>query len=122
MKISFLMMVLPLIGFPLSTAAGHPDAVVQKLYGQVVERHPVGIPKGDDKSAIWPVLSNKLIERLETAQACENDYFRQHPVSEGKPEFAWLETGLFSGGNEEAIPAGAVVRHIQRQKDGSFHV
>src|SRR5215469_11545250 len=99
-----------------------PDRVVRKLYAQVVARHPLGIPKGPDRAAIWPLLSKQLTRKLEAAQACEADYVRQHAGHDGKPEFGWLESGLFSGGNEEALPARAVVERAEPQKDGSFQV
>jgi len=53
---------------------------------------------------------------------CENDYYRQHSGDDGKPEFVWLEMGLFSGSNEEAIPSHAIVQRIEIQQDGSYRV
>lgn len=124
MKLSYLMILVQLFGYVSSSAAAErqPDAVVRKLYHRVVARHPLGIPKGPDKVAIWPLLSKQLAQSLETAQACESDYVRQHVAGDGKPEFRWLEIGLFSGGNEKALPAEAVVERTEPQKDGSFHV
>jgi hypothetical protein len=85
------------------------EAVVRDLYGQVVKRKPLGIPGGEDRKAIWPLLTPRLRTLLETSDACEDDYARQHPGSDEKPEYAWLELGLFSGGNEQATPATATV-------------
>lgn len=106
------------------TAADSPESVVRKLYRQVVTRRPLGIPKGADRTAISPFLSKRLLRRLDTAQACENDYL--HRQAEGdviqKPAYGWLETGLFSGANEKAIPAEALVERAEKQKDGSFLV
>jgi hypothetical protein len=100
-----------------------PDSVVRELYQQIVARRPLGIPKGQDKAAIWPYLSKGLIRRLETAQACENSYVKQHAGEDGKPAFDWLEVNLFSGGaNEQAIPSSAVVERKKAQKDGSLRV
>jgi hypothetical protein len=98
-----------------------PDAVVKELYKEVTARNPLGIPKGVDKTAIWPFLSKRLVKRLYAAQACENDYFRHHAGEGGKPELPWLESGIFSGENEQATPAAAVVEKVDRQMDGSFH-
>jgi hypothetical protein len=56
------------------------------------------------------------------AQTCEDDYLRQRPNKDGKPAFGWLETGLFSGSNEWAIPASAAVEHTEPMKDGTFRV
>ncbi|MGC2529330.1 MAG: hypothetical protein WA639_16390 [Candidatus Acidiferrum sp.] len=99
-----------------------PDSVVRELYQQVVARRPLGIPKGDDKAALWPFLSLRVIQKLGTAQACEDDYFRQSPDKDGKPPFGWLETGLFSGSNERATPASAAVERTEPMKDGTFRV
>ena|SRR5216684_5030790 len=124
MKLSCLMALLYL-GICICASAADvrkPDAVVRKLYDQVVARRPLGVPKGLNKDAIWPFLSKRLIRRLETAQACEADYYRQHVGDDGKPRFGWLESGLFSGENEMASPVEAVVENMKPQKDGSFHV
>lgn len=107
---------------PITAAETSPSTVVRALYKQIVTRGPLGIPKGEDKAAIWPFLSKRFARRLDAAQACENDYFRQHSGGDGKPEFGWLESGLFSGENEQATPGAAVVEHADTQKDGSFHV
>ncbi len=107
---------------PNATAERSPDSVARELYQQVVARRPLGIPKGADKEAIWPFLSKGLIQKLDAAQACENDYFRQYTDKDSKPGFSWLETDLFSGANEKAIPSAAAVERTKLQKDGSFHV
>lgn len=124
LKLCYLMILVQLLGYvsTAGAAAPQPDAVVRKLYRQVVARRPLGIPRGGDKAAIWPLLSKGLVRRFEVAQACENDYVRQHAGQDGKPEFAWLELGLFSGANEEAIPAAAVVKRTEPQDHGSFRV
>jgi len=54
-----------------------PEDVVKELYAIIVARQPLGIPTGDDKAAIWPLLSRRLIRRLETAKACEIDCLKQ---------------------------------------------
>jgi hypothetical protein len=122
MKPLIVLLLLVSFVFPNAPVDPSPDAVVRELYKQVVARRPLGIPKGADKEAIWPFLSRGLIQRLDTAQACENDYFRQHTDKDSKPGFDWLETDLFSGANEKAIPSEAVVERTKPQKDGSFHV
>ena len=107
---------------PNALAEDLPDTVVQELYQQVVARKPLGIPRGADKVAIWPFLSKRLIQKLDEAQVCTDDYYRQMIDKSSKPGFAWLESGLFSGANEEAIPSAAVVERTKPRKDGSFHV
>jgi len=124
MKAFSLAMLLLLVSyiFPKAPAKLSPDFVVQELYQQVVARRPLGIPKGQDKAALWPFLSKRLIQKLDAAQTCEDDYFRQRSDKDGKPAFRWLETGLFSGSNEWAIPASAVVDRTKPMKDGTFRV
>ena len=107
---------------PIGTADPSPDAVVRGLYKQVVARKPLGIPKRTDRAALVPFLSKGLLGRLDEAQACEDDYLRQHESDSGKPAFVWLETGLFSGSNERGLPSAAIVERSRRQKDGSFYV
>lgn len=119
-----------------AASVGQPEDVVHKLYRQIVKRKPLGIPFGSDKKAIWPLLSRKLIQRLETTRACESDQMRQLRLEEEKlrrehPDEAkmialkpstWDEDGLFSGGNEEGIPASAIIDRTESQNDGSSHV
>ena len=107
------------------------EAVVVKFYKQIVLRKPIGLPGGKTLEAIRPFLSRNLIERIRASGECEKDYFRQNPDPDPngpnasmilKPPFAWLEAGLFSGDNERAGPLWFGVRHIIRQKDGSYEV
>lgn len=120
LKIFFLLLVSSVL--LAENAAPSPDAVVRRLYGQVVKRKPLGIPKGAAKAAISPFLSKGLLQKLVAAQECENDYFRHHTDQSSKPPFDWLEIGLFSGANEKGIPAAAVAGRTGRQGDGSFRV
>ena len=96
--------------------------VVMNLYKQIVLRKPLGIGSEADRRTVTPFLSPGLIARFNDAEACEKDYFRQYPDPNLKPKFAWLEMGLFSGGNEEAIPSDAIVQHTKIQQDGSYRV
>jgi hypothetical protein len=108
--------------FPNAPAEHFPGSVVQELYQQVVAHKPLGIPKGADKAAIWPLLSNRLTQKLDAAQACEDDYYRQMTDKNSKPGFAWLENGLFSGANEEATPSAVALERTEPSKNGSFRV
>jgi len=98
------------------------QSVVMNLYKQIVLRKPLGIGSKADRQAISPFLSRGLIARFNAAEACEKDYFRQYPDPNLKPQFAWLEMGLFSGGNEKAIPSHAVVQRTKIQPDGSYRL
>jgi hypothetical protein len=108
--------------FPNAPVDQSPESVVRELYQQIVARKPLGIPKGEDKAALWPFLSKRLIQKLHAAQSCEDDYLQQRPDKNGKPAFGWLETDLFSGSNEWAIPSAASVERTEAMKDGTFRV
>ena len=105
-------------------AATHkrPEGVVRSLYREIVARHPVGIPHGEDRERISSYLSKHLLGRFDTAQACERDYVRQNKDPDLKPPFDWLEMGVFSGANEEALPASFHIDRTQPSKDGTFRV
>jgi hypothetical protein len=96
--------------------------VTRNLYDAVVARHPLGIPHGQDKVGISPLLSKRLRGQLETAQACQAEYLRQHPRPAKMPEPAWFNAGLFSGDGALALPGADLVDHKERQEDGSFQV
>jgi hypothetical protein len=99
-----------------------PGVVVRSLYSEVVARHPVGIPKDADMKIFTPYLSKALLHRIDSANACGEDYYRQHPDPNLKPDIAWLEFGLFTGGMEQAAPQKFRVLGAERQKNGSFRV
>jgi hypothetical protein len=95
---------------------------MQKLYEEIVAHHPIGIPRSAEMAIIRPFLSNRLAEQLQTAQACQDDYSRQHPTPSGISKPGWLKSGLFSGEGSHASPVDAVVHHKEKQNDGSFLV
>jgi hypothetical protein len=86
-----------------------PVVLVQRLYTQVVSLHPIGVTKGADMTTFAPYL-------------CEADWFRQHPETGMKPDFGWLELGLFSGDEEMAEPSAFEVEKTQTEKDGTVRV
>lgn len=99
--------------------------MVKKLYKQIVLRKPLGLPAGRKLEAIRSFLSRDLIERIRATVECEKDYSRQYPYDPNQPvkaPFAWMETGLFSGGNERGDPLWFGVHRIVRQKGGSYEV
>lgn len=95
---------------------------VQKMYLAIVARHPIGIPKDAEMAAIRPYLSKRLVEQLQTAQACQDDYNRQHAKASETSKPGWLKSGLFSGDGSHASPVDAVVERKEKQNDGSFTV
>ena len=95
---------------------------VNELYQHIVQRHPIGIPAGADRTALWPFLSQSLIQKLEDARACQADYFHQHPNGDASPKPAWLDTGIFVGSSKRAFPLSSSAVHKEPRDDGSFAV
>lgn len=91
------------------------------MYDQIVVRHPIGIPASAEIAVIRPFLSHRLGEQLQTAQACQDDYSRQHART-GISRPSWLKSGLFSGEGSHSSPVDAMVDRKQKQSDGSFLV
>lgn len=118
------MLALGQLAQPSKPAGAHvqPTVMVRSLYSEVVARHPNGIPKGADMKALAPFLSKSLLHRIDLARACENDYYRGHKGSTNKPEFDWLEFGLFTGANELVSPDAFHIERTQPERDGSFRV
>ena len=97
-------------------------SVVDDLFQKIVVRHPIGIPTGEDKAALWPSLSKRLTKQLETAQGCQDDYFLRHSNADAGPKPAWLDKGIFTGISKRALPLSAFATHKESQKDGFFAV
>jgi len=102
--------------------ASRAEALVQSLYTQVVARHPLGIPEGEDMKIFAPFLSKALLHRIDLANACFEDWNRQYPDPNLKPDFGWFESGLFSGDDEQAEPRTSQIERAESEKDGSFRV
>jgi hypothetical protein len=100
-----------------------PEALVRNLYKQVVTRHPIGIPSGIDERIFTPYLSNALLHKFDIAIQCAADWDRKNqPPPVLKPEYDWLELGIFSGGTEHASPKSFQIEKTESQKYGSSRV
>ena len=95
---------------------------VSDLYQKIVERHLIGIPQGEDKTDLWPLLSRRLTQQLETAQACEDDYLREQPKAGAIPKPSWMTSDLFSGEDERTAPYFVNIVHKEPLKGGFFAV
>ncbi len=104
------------------TLPKQPEALAQSLYREVVARRPVGIPWGADWKVFAPYLSKALLHRMDLALACADDWYRQNPDPNVKPEYAWLELGLFSAGDDEDELRAFQVEKTESESDGSFRV
>lgn len=109
-----------------SLGPASPADVVQRFYESVIRDHPIGIPKNQERRTLWPLMSARLRRHLDGLQACEDDYFRRHKAvleaEQLKPEIGWLEYGLFSGGEEMALPAEAVIARVEPAGQAAFRV
>jgi hypothetical protein len=94
----------------------------RQLYEEIVAHHPIGIPSGAELTTIRPFLSKRLAEQLQTAKACQEDYFQQHEIKESTPKPAWLRTGIFSGDGKRAAPVESYPSLKERPTDRTFLV
>lgn len=104
------------------TLPKQPEALAQSLYREVVARRPVGIPWGADWKAFAPYLSKVLLHRIDLALSCADDWYRQNPDPDLKPEYGWLELGLFSAGDDEDELRAFQIASTESESDGSFRV
>lgn len=130
MKLLRLLLLLPLAApLALGQAAGNgnppslpnePKALVRSLYNEVVARHPLGNPVGEDMNVFAPYLSKALLHRIDVNSACLSDWNRQNPDPNSKPPF--LESGLFTGDDERAEPTAFHIERVQAEKNASIRV
>lgn len=130
MKLLRLLLILQLTTpFALGQAVGNskspsvlnePKALVRSLYKEVVARHPLGNPVGEDMKVFAPYLSKALLHRIDVNSACLADWNRQNPDPNSKPPF--LESGLFTGDDARAEPTAFHIERVQTEKDASIRV
>lgn len=82
--------------------------VVRAFYNIITKYQQLGIPGGLEKKAFRPLLSKRLVDLLDSLQACDEDYYRRFDkilrANTYKPSTPWLEEGLFTGPNDAATP------------------
>jgi len=98
-----------------------PTALAQGLNQQVVARHPLDIPSGEDWKVFAPYLGQTLMKKIDDYSACMDDQERRFGSPDLKPP-GLIEDGIFSGGNEEAEPRSFRVERSEPRKDGSVRV
>lgn len=81
---------------------------VRVFYTHITRNQQLGIPYGRAKKAIWPLLSKRLAQQLDSLEACDEDYYRRYGeilrAKTYKPATPWLEEGLFTGPDDTATP------------------
>jgi hypothetical protein len=120
--VSSILLVLAAAAIAAPAAPGDETGVVRSLYTYVVATRPLGIPPEAEWRRIAPLFSRRIVGALDEARACEADYFRKHPARDEKPEFGWLERGLFSGWVEMAIPREFKIVARKSQSSGRWRV
>jgi hypothetical protein len=96
--------------------------MVQGLYHQVISRHPLGIPSGENRKIFDAYLSKGLLREISLARSCQNDWVRASKGQMVKEPFAWGEMGFFSGDEELSEPSSFQIERIESNQDGSFRV
>jgi hypothetical protein len=81
---------------------------VRVFYTYITKYQQLGIPYGLARKALWPLMSKRLAQELDSLEACDKDYYRRYGetlrANTYKPATPWLEEGLFTGPNETATP------------------
>ena len=98
-----------------------PAALAQGLNRQVVARHPLDIPSGEDWKVFAPYLGKTLMKKIDVYGACMADQEQRFGAPDRKPT-GLIEFGIFSGGNEEADPRSFRIERAEQRKDGSARV
>jgi hypothetical protein len=104
-----------------SSLPSDPAALAQGLNHQVVTRHPLDIPSGEDWKVFAPYLGKPLMKKIEDYSACMTDQDRRFGAPDLKPP-GLIEFGIFSGSTEEADPRSFRVERAEQRKDGSIRV
>jgi len=91
-----------------NNAPGSALDAVRVFYTYITTYQQLGIPSGRAKNALWPLLSKRLAQQLDSLEACDEDYYRCYGeilrANTYKPATPWLEDGLFTGANDAATP------------------
>jgi hypothetical protein len=81
---------------------------VRLFYTYITRYRQLGIPSGGAKKALWPLMSKRLAQELDSLGACDDDYYRRFDeilrAKTYKPATPWLEEGLFTGPDDTATP------------------
>jgi hypothetical protein len=112
-----------------TSSVNQARALTERLYRQVVARHPTGLPLGADMKVFAPYLSSGLLHGIELARACSRDWVLQDQKrllkgdqAPEKAPFGWAESGIFSGAAERSEPNAFVIERTESEKDGSIRV
>jgi hypothetical protein len=81
---------------------------VRVFYTDITKFHSSGIPSSRVRKALWPLMSNRLAQKIDDLGACEKDYFRRYGeilrLHTIKAAIPWGEAGLFTGPNDASTP------------------
>ncbi|HWE46558.1 MAG TPA: hypothetical protein VG407_11065 [Caulobacteraceae bacterium] len=97
-------------------------ALVSRLYMEVVARHPLGVPYGEDAKVFDPFVSKTLLHRFELNTACDIDWHRRNPDPDLKPPTGMIEDDVFSGPDDRSEPTAFHIERTETWKGGSSRV
>jgi hypothetical protein len=82
---------------------------VRVFYTYITKYQQLGIPIGLAKKALWPLMSKRLAQELDSLEDCDKDYYRRYGeilrANTIKSATPWQEQGLFTGPNDAATPS-----------------
>jgi hypothetical protein len=96
---------------PLQVRSNAPRSALDAVgvfYTYITRYQQLGIPHESARKALWPLLSKRLAQQLDSLEACDEDYYRRYGeilrANTYKPATPWLEEGLFTGPDDAATP------------------
>jgi len=96
---------------PVPVSNNAPESALETVrlfYNAVIKYHSSGIPFGQTKRALRPLMSKRLAQEIYGLGACEKDYFRRYGeilhAHTLKAAIPWGESGLFTGPNDASTP------------------
>jgi hypothetical protein len=96
---------------PLQVRSNAPQSAIDAVrvfYTHITRYRQLGPPYGRARKALWPLMSKRLAQELDSLWACDDDYYRRFgdflSANTYKPATPWLEDGLFTGPNDAATP------------------
>jgi hypothetical protein len=108
-KVAFCIEACILEPLQMRSNAPRPALDAVRVFYSYIARYPqLGIPSGRLKKALWPLVSKRLAQQLDSLEACDADYYRRYDkilrAHTYKPGTPWFEDGLFTGPNDAATP------------------
>lgn len=106
--------------FFLAAGSATPRAAVERFATAYLKTEANGVLEGKARKQLAPMLSRRLLARLDEVRACQQDWIRQQPKdTTDKPPF--VDCCVFSS-TPDGMPASFKVSDAQALPDGRFKV